>query len=86
VKGKGGRYTDDGGGISDDCVTGVVPVGADDEATLLGGLGIDGKKASLVPFGKTVPLVGSVGDPAKRRKREVRQMTSCVNAIWRART
>lgn len=69
-KGKGGRYTDDGGGISDACVTGVVPVGADDEATLLGGLGMEGKKPSLVPFGKTVPLVGNVGDPASKERRE----------------
>lgn len=51
-------------------MTGVVPVGADDEATLLGGLGMEGKKPSLVPFGKTVPLVGNVGDPASKERRE----------------
>lgn len=39
-------------------------VGADVDATLLGGLGRDGKNAS-VPFGNTVVpfVVGSVGDP-----------------------
>lgn len=52
--------------MSDVCwagVTGVVPVGAVDDATLIGGLGRDGKKASPEPFVKTVPLVGNVGDP-----------------------
>lgn len=43
--------------------TGVVPVGAVVDATLFGGLGSDGKNASFDPFGKTVPLVGRVGDP-----------------------
>lgn len=52
-------------------VPGVVTVGAFVEATLLGGLGIDGKKASLDPLGKTVPLVGKVGDPGRRRKVEI---------------
>jgi hypothetical protein len=48
--------------------TGVVPVGAVDDATLFGGLGSDGKNESFEPFGKTVPLVGNVGDPVNERK------------------
>lgn len=48
--------------------TGVVPVGAIDDATLFGGLGRDGKNDSLEPFGKTVPFVGNVGDPVSKRK------------------
>lgn len=46
-------------------MTGVVPVGADE--TLLGGLGSEGKKPSFAPFGRTVPLVGIVGEPEKRK-------------------
>jgi hypothetical protein len=48
---------------------GVVPVGAEDDATLFGGLGSDGKNDSLIPFGKTVPFVGNVGDPVKEKKK-----------------
>lgn len=48
-------------------MTGVVPVGADDEATLLGGLGSEGKNPSVAPLGRTVPLVGIVGEPEKRK-------------------
>lgn len=48
-------------------MTGVVPVGADDEATLFGGLGSEGKNPSFVPFGRTAPLVGNVGEPEKRK-------------------
>jgi hypothetical protein len=68
-------------------VTGVVPVGADDEATLFGGLGMDGKNASFVPFGKTVPFVGNVGDPEHKKtkkkigfseNRPILDTTSCV--------
>lgn len=46
--------------------TGVVPVSAEDDAMLFGGLGIEGKKPS--PLGSTVPLVGNVGDPAKEEE------------------
>jgi hypothetical protein len=52
-------------------VTGVVPVGADDDATLLGGLGIEGKKLSFVPFGKTVPFVGNVGEPSEKKEEKI---------------
>jgi hypothetical protein len=46
-------------------VTGVVAVGAEVDAILLGGLGSDGKKGSVVPFGSDVPFVvdSPVGDP-----------------------
>lgn len=57
--------------MSDVCwaeVTGVVPVGAVDDATLIGGLGRDGKKASPEPFVKTAPLVGNVGDPREEEE------------------
>lgn len=35
---------------------------------LFGGLGIEGKKPSFPPFGKTVPFVGNVGDPVNKEK------------------
>jgi hypothetical protein len=59
-----------GGGIKAVCcvgTTGVVPVGAVVDATLFGGLGSDGKNDSFAPFGKTVPFVGNVGDPVKKK-------------------
>lgn len=59
----------------------MVPVGADDDATLLGGLGIDGKNDSLTPLGKTVPFVGNVGDPEEEKgKNRIKKMRpSCVS-------
>lgn len=48
-----------------------MPAGAVVEATLFGGLGIDGKNDSPVPFGNTVPLVGNVGEPKKRKKKKI---------------
>lgn len=47
-------------------MTGVVAVGADDEAMLFGGLGSDGKNASVAPFGSVVPF--AVGDPIRKEK------------------
>lgn len=83
AKGKGGRYTDEGCGIKAVCiagVTGVVPVSAEDDAMLFGGLGIEGKKPS--PLGRTVPLVGNVGDPAKEEEFDLVNLSvsraSCV--------
>lgn len=55
----------------DDGVMGAVPVGADD-ATLLGGLGNEGKNDdSFDPFGSIVePFDGNVGEPENKRKKK----------------
>lgn len=68
-------------------VPGVVTVGAFVEATLFGGLGIDGKKASLDPLGRTVPLVGKVGDPGEEEKSKLDKNFMCeqhhmADFIW----
>lgn len=65
MNGKGGRYTDDCGGICGDWV-GVADVVmfAVDDAKLLGGLGNDGKNCSGPTFDSIVPgaFVGKFGD------------------------
>lgn len=76
MNGKGGKYTDDCGGICGDCV-GVadVVILAVDDAKLLGGLGIDGKNCSCPPFGNIVPgafVPGIFGDSRIERKKSIK--------------
>lgn len=63
-------------------VTGVDAVGADEEATLFGGLGSEGKNCSGPPF-DIVPF--AVGDPnRKKKKKEVKNflLIFLFDTIW----